>query len=77
MHHEPDDIVRNVGFYADLMEEGAVPLFGIRVLIYVDAQGETQHDFKIDGHVRVGEALGYFEATKFLMWQRAHEEEPG
>jgi hypothetical protein len=65
---ESDDLAR----YSDLVTENTMPLYGFRLLVYLDEQGAELHEFAVDGTPRLGEIVGALELVKFRMSCEQH-----
>lgn len=70
-----DDFAGLEDFLPELLPEGAVPLAGVVVIEFANAEGETEHAAEILGDVRVVQALGLCEVGKQLLWDSMDEEE--
>lgn len=53
--------------YVDLLPEGAVAMYGVRIIGFIDAEGTTIHDWAVDGDVRLGEAIGALVVAQHQM----------
>jgi hypothetical protein len=43
---------------ADLIPDGAVPIHSVRIVEFLDEEGEPQLRFKVDGDVRLATTIG-------------------
>ena len=59
--------------YRTLLPENAVVMYGIRIVGYLDEDGVEQHDWILDGDVRLGQIVGALEIIKTLLIATAKE----
>lgn len=72
-----DELLENLERYQDLLEDGEapVPMLGFRLLVFLDANGEEQRIWKVDGIVRAATLVGHLETAKLELWARHIEDE--
>jgi hypothetical protein len=65
-------------FYEDMMEgeePSAVPLYGFRILIFVNDAGEEWVRWATDGEPTVAETVAVMERTKFMVMMKEHTDD--
>jgi hypothetical protein len=67
-----DDIIENAGHYQPLLDDDVkcTPLYGLRLFVYLDEEGQECTAWKVDGNVRAAHVLGNIEWLKHEMIHR-------
>lgn len=63
----------NLKRYGKLFPEKAVPVFGLRLAVYLDENGAECLDWRLDGRISLGTALGTLELVKAQMIAEVEE----
>lgn len=53
--------------YHDMIQEGDIPEYGMRILVLIDKDGEPHTHFTWDGDAYALQLVGMLETTKFLV----------
>ena len=61
--------------YADLLEDGELPICGMRLMQYIDEDGKVKYRFRWAGDAAITEVIGLLELVKAHMLTKALKEE--
>jgi hypothetical protein len=59
----------------DLLPEGCLPIASIRIMAYVDPEGDNAYMMSWEGEVPISTFLGFLEMAKWERLQLQHEQQ--
>jgi len=71
-----DDMIRNAAYYNTLVDddEQCTPIYGFRLLVYLDEEGNECNAWKVDGNVPAAHIIGQLDWAKHAMIHQHLEE---